>query len=126
MHLIPPIPQLSQNTSITPPRPRQRRFHRWWTTNKHLFTLLLRTRHHFAEQFLRDIPLGILRAFARMTNCVDNFEATWKCLFHFREFVFEECISVVVDTEDEGHLRLLLWVLENTADELIHWGYASE
>lgn len=127
VHLILRIPQLGQNPSQlalvlrTRLGTADRLVQSWWSTHKYLDVFLLWARQHCLQQLLVNEPLPVRPALSRLIQGIEGPEAIRVLLFELFKFALEKNVLFSDVAEDKGDLGFFVGVVEDFADQLVHW-----
>lgn len=126
--LILSIAQLLQDpTALASPAllPKQRLLHRRRPTDHDLRVIIRGRRGNLLQEGLGNIPLPVAVALAlEPAHRVHGLELARVARLVLLELLVEEHVLLAVDTEDERDLGLVLWVVEDSLDELVDRGDA--
>lgn len=95
------------------------------TANKHLDILTLRIRKDSLQKLLANEALGTRPVLRGLVKKVESTEALRELVLELFEFFLEKDVLFGHVAEDEGHVGLVVGVLEDGAGELIHGGDAG-
>ena len=72
------------------------------------------------QQLSGNIPFWETRAHSRIADRIHSPESIWELPLQFPKLQLKEHIGVTIDAEDEGHLGLVLGILEYGVRQLVH------
>lgn len=127
VHLILRIPQLGQNPGQlalvlrTRLRTANRLVQSWWSTHKYLDVFLLWFWQHRLQQLLVNEPLPVRPALRRLVQGIEGPEAVRVLLLKLFKFTPEKDVLFSDVAEDEGDLGFFVGIVEDFADQLVHW-----
>ena len=91
-------------------------------TDKDLDVLALGVRDQSLEQVLGDEALSMLPALGRLVERVVGAESLGELVLNLLELFLQQDVLLADIAEDERDFGLVLGVIEDGADELVHWG----
>jgi len=91
-----------------------------WTADKDLYVTVLWARKNSLEQLLGDVALSTRPVLRWSVEGVESTEAVWEFVLEILPLALEQDVFFGQVAEDESHLGLVVWVLEDAACELVH------
>lgn len=97
-----------------------------WSTDEDLDVLRLGLRQHGLQELLGDESLlEVGRILGRVVERVEDAQTLGVGVLEVFELALEQDVLLGNVAVDEGHLGLVLWVVEDGAGKLVHWGDTS-